>query len=78
MLKRFFRPFRLLWITLPFNEVQYLITFGILMIPHYFFYLEILKDLIALHIIANLMGCAEAFDVSRVCVYNGFIAKSAP
>ena len=64
MLKRFFRPFRLLWITLPFNEVQHLIAFGIVMTPHYFFYLKILEDLISFHILANLVDYAESIDIS--------------
>ena len=64
MLERFFRPFRLLRIPLPFNEVQHPIPFGVVLTPHYFFYLEIFKDLITFHIIANLMGCAEPVDIS--------------
>ena len=64
MLKRFFCPFRLLWVTLPFNKVQHLIAFGIVMTHHYFFYPKILEDLISLHIIANLMGYAESIDIS--------------
>ena len=64
MLKRFFRPFGLHWITLPFNEVQHLIAFGVLMTPHYFFYFKILEDLISFHIIANLMGYAESINIS--------------
>ena len=64
MLWRFFGPFGLLWITLLFNVVQYLIPFRIVISPHYFFYLEILKDLIALHIVANLMGYTEPVDIS--------------
>ena len=63
MLKRFFCPFRPLQITLPFNEVQYLITFDIVMTPHYFFYFEIFVDLISLYNIANLMGYAKSIDI---------------
>ena len=78
MLERFSCLFRLLWIALPFNEVQHLIAFGIVMTPYYFFYFKIFKDLISLNIIANLMGYAESIDISLVFDCNGFIAKSAP
>ena len=62
--KRSFCPFRLFGITLSFNKVQHLVPFGIVMTPHYFFYFKVFKDLIPLHIIANLMGYAEPVDMS--------------
>ena len=77
MLKRFLSPLRLLQIILLFNEVQHLLLFGIVMGPHYWFHFEVFEDLIALHIVANLLVYAESIDISRVCDYNGFILKSA-
>ena len=76
MLQRFLSPLGLLQITLPFNEVQYLFRFGIVMGPHYFLHFKIFEDLIAFHIIANLMGYTESIDISRVYDCNGFIPKS--
>ena len=77
MLKRLLSPLGLLQITLPFNEVQHLFLFSILMGPHYFFPFKIFEDLIAFHIIANLMGYAGSIDISRVWDCNRFIPKSA-
>ena len=77
MLKRFLSPLGLLQITLPFNEVQHLLPFGIVMGPHYFLNFKIFEDLIAFHIVANLMGYAKSIVISRVCVCNGLIPKSA-
>ena len=77
MLKMFLSPFGLLQITLPFDKVQYLFPFGIIMEPHYVFHFKIFEDFIAFHIIANFMGYAESIDISRVCDCIGFIPKSA-
>ena len=77
MLKSFLSPLGLLQITLSFNEVQHLFQFGIVMGPEYFLHFKIFEDLIAFHIIANLMGYAESIDISRVSDCNGFIPKSA-
>ena len=49
----------------------------IVMGPHYVFHFKIFEDLIAFHIVANLMGYAESIDISRVCDCHGFIPKSA-
>ena len=75
MLKRFLSALGLLQITLPFDEVQHLFPFGIVMGPHYFFHFKIFEELIAFHIIANLMGYAKSIDIFRVCDCNEFIAK---
>ena len=76
MLKRFLSPLGLLQITLSFNEVQHLFPFGIVMGRHYFFNFKIFEDLIAFHIVANLMVYAKSIDISRVCDCNGFLPKS--
>ena len=76
MLNWFLSPLGLLKKTLPFNEVEHLFPFGILMGPHYLFHFKIFEDLIAFLIVANLVGYAESIDIYRVCDCNGFIPKS--
>ena len=74
MFKRFFHPIGLLGVPLPHDMIQHLLSNGVILGPLYFFYLEILEDLIALHIVAYLVLSTELIDVVCVCECDGFVS----